>query len=83
MPRDQAQGIQLAATIAEILVKVSYTTTFAMSAYTGALSHIWAMVNEMQLLAYIFYMNLYMPGNASQFFEFLIEISEFTFFDTS
>lgn len=66
-----------------VVVSTTYTTTFVVSLYLGVLRKIWAMVNEMQLLAYIFYMNLYLPANAYAFFDFLIRISEFTLFDTS
>lgn len=83
LPLNQAENVKIAAQISEVVVKASYASSLAVTIYTGALSQIWAMINEMQLLAYIFYMNIYIPGNAQMFFDFLIEISEFRLFDTS
>ena len=59
-----------------------FSTSVLLLLSNGSLAKVWAMINEVQLLAYIFYMDLYMPGNAQAFFDFLIEISEFTWFDT-
>lgn len=39
-------------------------TTAFMLLCSGTLSELWAMINAMQLLAFVIYMKLYIPANA-------------------
>jgi hypothetical protein len=48
---------------------------------TGGLSEVWGMVNSVQLLAYIRHMNLYFPSNAEAYFDFMIKVADFEYFD--
>jgi hypothetical protein len=66
-----------------VCTQTSFLTTAGILVANGALAEIWAMINAIQILAYIFYMNLYMPANAERYFDFLMELSEFDLIDMS
>ena len=67
--------------MAEAATKTTLISSVSLLISNGALAEVWSMVNAMQLLSFISYMDIYMPANAKAFFDFLIKISEFEFFD--
>ena len=64
-------------------MKTTIISSFFWFGLQGGLAEVWGSVNAMQLLSYVVYMSLMVPANAQVFLEFLIELSEFEFFDLS
>jgi hypothetical protein len=81
VPSGSEAALDNAAMAAEVATKTTFLTTTAVLVSNGALSEVWGMINAIQLLSFIFYMDLYMPANAKLFFDFLIKIGEFEFVD--
>ena len=75
--------IEQAAFVTEVAMKTTLLSSFAWFGLQGGLAEVWGAVNAMQLLSYVIYMNLMVPANARVFLEFLIELSEFEYFDLS
>jgi hypothetical protein len=64
VPLGSEEALDNAAMAAEVATKTSFLTTVAVLVSNGALSEVWGMINAIQLLSFIFYMDLYMPANA-------------------
>ena len=58
-----------------------YTTAGLLIA-TSSLSEVWSSINSIQMLAYIYHMNLFLPVNAERYFRFLLEIADFQIVNT-
>ena len=67
--------------VVQACTQTSFISTAGLLLMNGVLAEIWAMINAIQLLAYIYYMDLLMPANSEAFFDYLMQLSEFDFVD--
>ena len=59
------------------------TTVITNLLLRSTISQIWGMINALQIIAYMTYLNVYFPANVEIFFGFIINLSEFDIFPTA
>jgi hypothetical protein len=79
--REQARLLENASFIISSTLEAVFAVSFVKTGLEGSLAQFWALLNSMQILAYIYYFNILLPPNVVTLTEKLIKIAEFEPFD--
>ena len=77
----QARRLEEASSVMVYTLDAVLATSFVKSGLEGSLAQFWALLNSMQILAYIYYFNIILPPNVVIFTEKLIKLAEYEPFD--
>ena len=81
VPLGSQQQLETAMAVAEVTTKSTVAGTLAILLLNGQLANVWGMINTLQLLSFVVYMDLFIPANTKGFLDFTVEIAEFEYFD--
>jgi hypothetical protein len=83
VPLGSQQQLETVTAVAEVTTKSTVAGTLVILLLNGQLANVWGMINTLQLLSFVVYMDLFLPANTKGFLDFTVEIAEFEYFDVN